>query len=104
MTYPITIYASALLVDEQIKFWNVTDKEKKELHDWKKDFILSGEDIVSFSARENYRIETKEFTAPNREWLDNIFTDMAPDWFNNWLMVENYKGIKPYKQRDGVTE
>ncbi len=94
-----TIWASALLVDNKIKFWKVSPHSKKMIYDFYKEFIYSGESIKPYLENKLVRVENMSWEikddGSNRH---EIFSILVPKWFSQWNMVENYKGRTPWEE------
>lgn len=93
------IYASALLQDGKLKFWKVSDRAKKDIHDWYKEFYYAQEKLVEFKEKANWKIEIKEFEQLTDEDNKHIFDVLSVEWFKQFKLVEPYKGKPPYGEK-----
>lgn len=94
-----TIYASALLVDNKIKFWKISGHPKRTVGDFYKAFYYSGENMSNFIDKDNVTVEVTEFVETDDN-SNEIFNVLAPKWFSQWEMIENYKGSSPFGIKD----
>lgn len=91
-----TIYASALLVDNKIKFWKVSPNKKSTVYDFYKCFYYADEDMRKYIDNPAVRVEVKAFEATDDESNDYIFRLLAPQWFKQWELIDKYVGQPPY--------
>lgn len=93
------IYASALLVDNKIMFWKISGNPKREVWDFNKEFYYADENPQDYIDKGNVRVAITEFV----ETEDNnheIFCVLAPKWFSQFELHENYKGSSPFEIED----
>jgi hypothetical protein len=85
--YPHSLFASVLLLDNKIENWKVVNYPKKTLsftHYWNLDRL---NDYVSFN---------KEWIVNNDKEHNQVFEELAPEWFKQWELADNYMWAKPY--------
>ncbi len=91
-----TIYASALLVDNKIKFWRVSGNKKSCVGDFDWDFHYVGEEVAECMNNPLCRVEFTEFAESDSVTSEDIFKRLAPEWFGQWPLIEGYQGVSPY--------
>lgn len=88
-TYPHDIYASVLLLDGKIEAWRV-DKTKI-------DAIVHLDPEHWKEGRDNdYEIKSKKWTVENAEGHNYVFNTLAPAWFANWKLADDYQLASPW--------
>ena len=92
-------WASVLLHDNKIKFWHVSPYRYVSVDDYYKDFMCNGETRNSAVDNPRYSVETTAFIEREEITRDLIFDILAPRWFNQWKLVEGYKGSRPYPEK-----
>lgn len=93
-------YASVLLHNEKIKFWKVSPNKRSRVEDYYKDFLFCGESLQEFIAHGNFKVEYTQFIESEEMTNDDIFNELAPNWFRRWDLVEGYKGLVPYNKEE----
>ncbi len=94
--YPHSVFASALLLDNKIEQWQVGQKY------WESPFEISAfEQKKRFN---DYKTEFKEFVVNTPEEHDQVFRELAPEWFRQWELVKNYWGYRPYEIEKKATK
>lgn len=88
-------YASALLYDGKLKFWKISPNKRTSAYDFYKDFMYAGEDMRRYADDPLCTVETKSFEETDAVSNSDIFDRLAPEWFGQWELVENYKGQTP---------
>lgn len=81
-TYPHTIYASVLLVNNKIYDWKVGQNywDERDLR------IKDG----------TVNIESTSWEVNSSEEHDQVFTIHAKEWMKQWDIHEDYNGFYPY--------
>lgn len=92
----INIYASALLVDNKIKFWRVGESQKTSIADFYKDYYYTKSSMTDDLNKPNVRVVNKIFSVKNDRERNRVFMELAPNWFANYELTRNYKGSLPY--------
>jgi len=80
-TYPHSVFASVILVDNKIMLWKVGE----------------------YTLHSGYRIdlskcsyEEKEFVVNNDDEHNDVFEKLSKDWFRQWKMHEKHQGGTPF--------
>lgn len=93
--WPHKVYASVLLLDGRIEEWKIGNPPKTEPLDfkayWKRDRLA------------DYRAEFTEFVVNNDQEHDDAFRKLAPEWFRQWELAEDFHGSPPYDPRLGTS-
>lgn len=89
-------WASALLYDGKLKFWRISPNKKSCPEDFYKDFYYANEKMTDFIDTSLCKVENKLFEINETITHEMIFEQLAPEWFRQWKLIENYKGSKPY--------
>lgn len=88
MRYPMTLYASALLLDWKIENWKVSGNQKSHpfdfKHNWKKDRL------------NDYTVESHSWIVNNDEEHKQVFDELAQQWLSQWKHADDYKLIPAY--------
>lgn len=87
-TYPHIIYASVLLLDGKIENWKVGQYKWNDIGDicghWKMDRL------------NDYEIKTTLWKVNNDKEHRRVFNELAPKWFKQWKLADDFYGCKPY--------
>lgn len=91
-TYPHTVYASVLLLDDKIMNWKVGERK------WKHNMDMTRRINRPFSLDDyvGEMVESIGFEANNSEEHNHAFEVLAPEWFKQWEIDESL-GNPPYK-------
>ena len=89
MKYPKMLHASVLLLDGKIEQWKVSGNKKDHPYDFKNPF-WKRERI------EEYTVENKEWVVESDKENQDVFSKLAPEWFQQWEHAEDYKGWHAY--------
>lgn len=86
--YPHSVFASVCLLDNKIENWKVGEHPKTHpgyfSGFWKMDKL------------NDYTSQYIEFVVNNDKEHHNAFVKLAPEWFKQWELVEDFIGSKPY--------
>lgn len=90
--YPHSIFASVLLLDGKIESWKVVDYPKQTPGEFKSYWKLE--------RFKDYTCESKEFICNNDEEHNLAFMKWAPNWFKQWPLADDYRGMEPYEAEE----
>lgn len=89
-TWPHEIVASVILKDNKIKLWKVGENALRDKYN------------ISMLVKEHpeYSYQEKEWTVHNDKGHNLVFGEYAPDWFKQWNLHEDYRGMSPFEKDD----
>jgi hypothetical protein len=92
-----TFYASALLVDNKIMFWKVSQNLKSTPYDFYRHFYYANINMKKFVSEHNCEVRWLKMEENEQTTNAMIFDEIAPNWFKQWGISEFSKGNKPYE-------
>ena len=90
------IWANALLSDGQILFW-YTGSECGQPIDFYKDFYYAGINMTEYESTHKLELAKKKFTENIDGDNRKIFEELAPDFYRQYKISPDSKGVRPYK-------
>jgi hypothetical protein len=89
-TYPHIIVASVILKNNKIKLWKTGENRLKDKYNI--DMLIK--------EHPEYSYQEKEWTAYNDLGHNKVFAEYSKDWFRQWELHEDYKGMSPFEEDD----
>lgn len=90
-TYPHTIWANVVLKDNKIVNWSVGERK------WEHHFSMTRYFKVPFNF-DDYKdeiVQNLSWEVQNDKEHNDVFEILAPEWFRQWEIHEDFKGSKP---------
>lgn len=94
--YPHKVYASVLLLDGKIENWKVSGNSKKMPGDWSSFWKLD--------RLNDYKVQFTEFVVNNAKEHNEVFEKLAPKWFGQWPIADDFVGSRPYREKKNYFE
>ena len=95
-TYPHIVCASVLLLDGKIEGWKVGQ------HKW--DSPLDAKAVWKEDRLKDYTTVTVEWAVDDSAEHMAVFERIAPEWFKQWGIADDFWGCKPYGDAGFITK
>ena len=89
-TYPHVVHATTILKENKIKLWQVGQGKLSDKY--QVDPLVTN--------RPDYSYEEKTWTVNNSEEHEAVFQTLAPEWFKQWQLVDDFQGSSPHIHND----
>ncbi|WP_347488603.1 hypothetical protein ABDB91_15530 [Desulfoscipio sp. XC116] len=86
--YPHKIFACVLLLNNKIDNWWVVESKMED--------NLDAADFLKIKVDGNCRILRTCWNVETLDERDAVLSKLAANWFAKWLVMDGFKGFKPY--------
>ena len=95
-TYPHTVYASVLLLDNKIINWKIGDRRWTDIFSMTR--RIRRDRPFNINDYTGETVESIGFEVNNSDEHDHAFAVLAKEWFKNWEVHPNHEGGPAYRE------